>query len=240
VTEETRTDETRTEEAGVKEDENAPRAGLVPAEAHSVELEVAVPYSGATSPEDREWTHDPLERSFFGAVGRGYIVGIVLFGVFGFLIARAEAKGWGVGAAIGVGVFVAFWVGVLGAVVMIGRWAMRNEEAIRGNESGHGLHGPTPTAKTAELLKPVEPTGTEHTGTEPAEPGSEAEAAGTEADATETETTEAEATEAEATTERADAGASAGTETSETTERADVAASAGPEGTGEAPEASGD
>ena len=36
------------------------------------------------APADREWTHDPLERSFFGTVGRGYLIGIVVFGLFGF------------------------------------------------------------------------------------------------------------------------------------------------------------
>ena len=25
-------------------------------------------------PADREWTHDPLERHFFGTVGRGYVI----------------------------------------------------------------------------------------------------------------------------------------------------------------------
>jgi hypothetical protein len=92
--------------------------------------------------EDREWTHDPLERSFFSTIGRGYAVGIVLFGLFGFIVVRTQAPEWGVGAALGVAAFAGFWGGVLGAVVMIGRWAIRNEELIRGNETGHDHAAP--------------------------------------------------------------------------------------------------
>jgi len=85
---------------------------------------------------DREWTHDPLERSFFGTVGRGYMIGIIVFGLFAFAMIRTQAKDWGVGAAIGGAAFVAFFAGVLGGVVLIGLWAMKNEELIRGNEAG--------------------------------------------------------------------------------------------------------
>ena len=35
------------------------------------------------------------------------------------------------------GVFVAVFAGILGGVVLIGLWAMKNEELIRGNETGH-------------------------------------------------------------------------------------------------------
>ena len=87
--------------------------------------------------DDREWTPTRLERSFFSTIGRGYLLGIVIFGLFGFVVIRTQAPEWGVGAAIGVGVFAGFWGGVLGAVGMIGRWASRNEELIRGNETGH-------------------------------------------------------------------------------------------------------
>ena len=87
-------------------------------------------------PADREWTHDPLERSFFGTVGRGYVIGIIVFGLFAFAMIRTQAKDWGVGAAIGGAAFVAFFAGVLGGVVLIGLWAMKNEELIRGNEAG--------------------------------------------------------------------------------------------------------
>ena len=87
-------------------------------------------------PADREWTHDPLERSFFGTVGRGYVVGIVVFGLFALLVTRTQAPDWGIGAAIGGAAFVAFFAGVLGGVVLIGLWAMKNEELIRGNEAG--------------------------------------------------------------------------------------------------------
>jgi predicted cobalt transporter CbtA len=88
-------------------------------------------------PEDREWTHDPLERSFFSTIGKGYVVGIVVFGLFGFLVARTQAPDWGTGAAIGAALFVAVFAGILGGVVLIGLWAMKNEELIRGNETGH-------------------------------------------------------------------------------------------------------
>ncbi len=87
-------------------------------------------------PADREWTHDPLERSFFGTVGRGYVIGIIVFGLFAFAMIRTQAKDWGVGAAIGAAAFVAVFAGVLGGVVLIGLWAMKNEELIRGNEAG--------------------------------------------------------------------------------------------------------
>ena len=87
-------------------------------------------------PADREWTHDPLERSFFGTVGRGYVIGIIVFGLFAFVMIRTQAKDWGVGAALGAAAFVAFFAGVLGGVVLIGLWAMKNEELIRGNEAG--------------------------------------------------------------------------------------------------------
>jgi len=164
VTDETRTDETRTDEtrtdaeaAGTDaaaetvrdrvEDSGATVAGAddaagehLPVVVASTDVDHADLFMGATSPEDREWTHDPLERSFFSAVGRGYVLGILVLGLFGFLLTRAVASGWGMGAAIGVGIFVAVWAGVLGAVVMVGRWAMRNEDMIRGNESGHGHH----------------------------------------------------------------------------------------------------
>src|SRR5262249_14265209 len=73
----------------------------------------------------------------------------LVLGLFGFLVTRAVASGWGMGAAIGVGVFVAVWAGVLGAVVMVGRWAMRNEDMIRGNESGHAHHEEPVLARSA-------------------------------------------------------------------------------------------
>ena len=85
---------------------------------------------------DREWTHDPLERSFFGTVGRGYVIGIIVFGLFAFLMIRSQAPEWGTAAALGAAAFVAFFAGVLGGVVLIGLWAMKNEELIRGNEAG--------------------------------------------------------------------------------------------------------
>jgi hypothetical protein len=95
--------------------------------------------------QDREWTHDPLERSFFSTVGKGYLIGIVIFGLFGFAIARTQASEWGVGAAIGMGAFVAVFAGILGGVVLIGLWAMKNEELIRGNETGHDHLGDAAT-----------------------------------------------------------------------------------------------
>ena len=49
----------------------------------------------------------------------------------------AAGAGLGLGAAIGIGLFVAVFAGILGGVVLIGIWAMKNEELIRGNETGH-------------------------------------------------------------------------------------------------------
>jgi hypothetical protein len=94
-------------------------------------------YTGATSAEDREWTHDPLEKSFLSACGRGYAAGVVLIWILTFLVLRVQATDWGVGAAVGGAFVVAAFAGILGGVVLIGLWAMHNEEAIRGNESGH-------------------------------------------------------------------------------------------------------
>jgi hypothetical protein len=112
----------------------------------------AAAVAGDAHPEDREWTHDPLERSFFSTVGKGYLVGIVIFGLFGFLVARTQAPDWGTGAAIGAALFVAVFAGILGGVVLIGLWAMKNEELIRGNETGHAA--PVDVAQGAEPADP--------------------------------------------------------------------------------------
>jgi hypothetical protein len=108
--------------------------------------------AGDEHPQDREWTHDPLERSFFSTVGRGYLVGMVVFGLFGFLVARTQAPDWGTGAAIGAALFVAVFAGILGGVVLIALWAMKNEELIRGNETGHAA--PVDVAQAAEPADP--------------------------------------------------------------------------------------
>ena len=42
-------------------------------------------------------------------MGRGYVIGIIVFGLFAFLLARTQAPEWGTGAAIGAAVFVAFF-----------------------------------------------------------------------------------------------------------------------------------
>jgi hypothetical protein len=141
-------------------------------------------------PTDREWTHDPLERSFFGTVGRGYVIGILVFGLFAFVMIRTQAKDWGVGAAIGAAAFVAFFAGVLGGVVLIGLWAMKNEELIRGNEAGEaGVGGWV-----------GDPDHDDEPVTTPAEPGpaAEAEPAAEAAAAVEAEPEPAATAEAEA------------------------------------------
>jgi len=121
---------------------------------------------------DREWTHDPLERSFFGTVGRGYVIGIIVFGLFAFVMIRTQAKDWGVAAALGAAAFVAFFAGVLGGVVLIGLWAMKNEELIRGNEAGEpGAGGWVGDSSDDELV------------TAPPEAAAEAEAAAESPDA---------------------------------------------------------
>ena len=149
-------------------------------------------------PADREWTHDPLERSFFGTVGRGYVIGIIVFGLFAFAMIRTQAKDWGVAAAIGAAAFVAFFAGVLGGVVLIGLWAMKNEELIRGNEAGEpGAGGwvgdserrravTAPPRPRAEAGAAAEPTGCRvcgrrRTAASRAEPAAEADAAPAEA-----------------------------------------------------------
>ena len=123
--------------------------------------------------EDREWTHDPLERSFFGTVARGYLVGMVIFGLFGFTVARVTASEWGVGAAIGIGLFVAVFAGILGGVVLIGIWSMKNEELIRGNETGHA-----PASEQAFLeSRPPDPSLAEQADSPAADPADPADAA---------------------------------------------------------------
>jgi hypothetical protein len=155
-------------------------------------------------PADREWTHDPLERSFFGTVGRGYVIGIIVFGLFAFAMIRTQAKDWGVGAAIGGAAFVAFFAGVLGGVVLIGLWAMKNEELIRGNEAGEpgagGWVGESvhdePVAAPAETAETATESAATETAPEPAaaevDGASEPAAADADADAeAATEATEA-------------------------------------------------
>ncbi len=130
-----------------------------------------------THPQDREWTHDPLERSFFSTVGRGYLVGIVVFGLFGFLVARTQAPEWGTGAAIGAALFVAVFAGILGGVVLIGLWAMKNEELIRGNETGHAA-----AVDVAQDAEPADPEPVEGDPADAAEAPGVADVLGTEPD----------------------------------------------------------
>lgn len=185
------------------------------------------------APADREWTHDPLERSFFGTVGRGYVIGIIVFGLFAFVMIRTQAKDWGVAAALGAAAFVAFFAGVLGGVVLIGLWAMKNEELIRGNEAGEpgagGWVGESvddePVAAPAETAEPATetPADTAEPATETAATETAAEAAAADGDVA----SEPAATAADAVTDAA----------AETTEAASgetpaAAASPAPEGTG--------
>jgi hypothetical protein len=174
----------------------APEAELVPTADHEI-TEEERQYSGARDASDREWTHDPLERSFFSTVGRGYVIGIIVFGLFAFLLARTQAPEWGTGAAIGAAVFVAFFAGVLGGVVLIGLWAMKNEELIRGNETGD-VHAPGWVVDTSHEVEP-----TPHAAEAPAA-GIEAEAPAGEAEAPAGEA-EAPAAETEVGTEAIDA-----------------------------------
>ena len=178
----------------------APEVELVPTADHEV-TEEERQYSGARDAGDREWTHDPLERSFFGTVGRGYVIGIIVFGLFAFLLARSQAPEWGMGAAIGAAVFVAFFAGVLGGVVLIGLWAMKNEELIRGNETGD-VHAPGWVVDTSHEDAPRA-----HAAETPAaepEPATDAEAGRPAATEGETEAA-AEPGEAEAATEAIEA-----------------------------------
>jgi hypothetical protein len=119
--------------------EAAAESDRLPATTRTVVLEVPADrlYTGATGAADREWTHDPLEKSFLSACGRGYAVGVVLIWILTFLVLRVQATDWGAGAAVGAAFVVAAFAGILGGVVLVGLWAMHNEEAIRGNESGH-------------------------------------------------------------------------------------------------------
>ena len=191
--------------------------------------------------EDREWTHDPLERSFFGTVGRGYVIGIIVFGLFAFVMIRTQAKDWGVAAALGAAAFVAFFAGVLGGVVLIGLWAMKNEELIRGNEAGEpGAGGwvgeavhDEPVAAPAGETEPVEAAAA--VGTEPTTPATETapEPAAETATPAEAAAADVDAT-AEPTAAAGDAVTEAAAETSEAppVETPAEAADTAPEATG--------
>jgi hypothetical protein len=162
-------------------------------------------------PADREWTHDPLERSFFGTVGRGYVIGILVFGLFAFAMIRTQAKDWGLGAAIGAAAFVAFFAGVLGGVVLIGLWAMKNEELIRGNEAGEPGAGGWVGDPSHDDDADAAPTAAEAdaaSGTETTEPASETDAVEAEAAPVEADAASEPAAEADAASDNA-------TETSE-------------------------
>jgi hypothetical protein len=135
------------DDTAVPEAEAAPAPALadgpehLPATTRTVVLEVPADqlYTGATSAEDREWTHDALEKSFLGACGRGYVAGLIVIWILTFLVLRIQATDWGVAAAVAGAFVVGGFAGILGGVVLVGIWAMHNEEAIRGNESGHGV-----------------------------------------------------------------------------------------------------
>lgn len=183
------------------------------------------------APADREWTHDPLERSFFGTVGRGYVIGILVFGLFAFAMIRTQAKDWGVGAAIGAAAFVAFFAGVLGGVVLIGLWAMKNEELIRGNEAGEPGAGGWVGDPSDDGDAEAAPTAAEAdaaTETETTEPATETDAVEAEAGPIEADAASEPAAEADAAPVEADAETTEGS----TGETPAAAAEPAPEATG--------
>ncbi len=82
-----------------------------------------------------EATHDdthafaPVDREFGKAVLAGYAGGFVVILLFLFITLEAVSDIPPAAAAVSA-IAVAFWMGILGGVVAVGRWASRHEEEI--------------------------------------------------------------------------------------------------------------
>jgi hypothetical protein len=79
------------------------------------------------TPED-----NTLDVSFGKAVLGGYLLGFLALGGFFFAVLSVATDTIPLVARIGVAAGIAFWIGIMGGVVLVGRWSMRNEEALHG------------------------------------------------------------------------------------------------------------
>jgi hypothetical protein len=75
-------------------------------------------------------TFDEVDRTLGAAVVAGYAVGLLV--IFGFMVlvmhyADPDLPWY---TQVLVGVVVAFWIGIMGAVVAVGRWSMRHEKEL--------------------------------------------------------------------------------------------------------------
>lgn len=73
-----------------------------------------------------------LDLSFGKAVAGGYLLGFLVLGSFFFAVLSWTTDTIPTIARIGVAAGIAFWIGVMGGVVLVGRWAARNEDRLHG------------------------------------------------------------------------------------------------------------
>ena len=70
-----------------------------------------------------------LDRSYGKAVAAGYAGGFLVIFVF-LVVTLAVVGDIPTPAIVASGIAVAFWMGILGGVVAVGKWAMKHEEEI--------------------------------------------------------------------------------------------------------------
>jgi hypothetical protein len=73
-----------------------------------------------------------LDVGFGKAVAAGYVLGFVALGAFFFAVLSWATDTIPFGARVAVAAGIAFWIGVMGGVVMVGRWALRHEDELHG------------------------------------------------------------------------------------------------------------
>ncbi|HEX9259284.1 MAG TPA: hypothetical protein VF855_07080 [Acidimicrobiales bacterium] len=91
--------------------------------------EHAVPEHPAS--EHDEPTFSEVDRTFGKSVAFGYVGGFLVLGLFFFLVMSwAGGDSTPLGARIAVSIGIGFWIGIMGGVVAVGRWAARHEHEI--------------------------------------------------------------------------------------------------------------
>jgi hypothetical protein len=84
----------------------------------------------ATEPlHDDTHAFSSIDQAFGKAIIAGYLGGFLVILAFVFVTLEVMAD-IPIGAEIAAGVAVAFWMGILGGVVAVGRWATKHEEEI--------------------------------------------------------------------------------------------------------------
>lgn len=102
-----------------------------PAVAHTEVRAVIEPHGSGHVDELHDDTHAfaPTDREFGKAVLAGYLGGFLV--ILAFIIVTLEVMAdIPIGAEVAAAVAVAFWMGILGGVVAVGRWATKHEEEI--------------------------------------------------------------------------------------------------------------